>query len=76
MSTLRSQNLSVSGSKARQNYTAMDNPPSFYDEDIKKRLKKYNPSIEDRALFKRVYQSKERRSILTGNDNFPEVDAD
>lgn len=46
MSSLRSQNPSVTGKK---NSNAMiDNPPSFYDDDIKKKLDKYNPSIKDR----------------------------
>ena len=38
--------------------------------------KKYNPSIKDRAQFKHINHSNERRTILTVNDNCVEVDAD
>ena len=56
--------------------TTVDNSPSFYDDDIRKKESKYNASVKDRQAFKRIYQSNERRSILAGNDNFVEMDAD
>ena len=51
-------------------------PPSFYDDDNRKKEEKYNKSIKDRQAFKRTYYSNERRTILAGNDNFVDVDAD
>ncbi len=48
----------------------IDNPPSFYEDDIKKRMEKYAKAIKDRNNFKRQYFSHERKTILAGNDNF------
>mmetsp|Transcript_15944 Transcript_15944/g.21631 ORF Transcript_15944/g.21631 Transcript_15944/m.21631 type:complete len:266 (-) Transcript_15944:416-1213(-) len=74
MSTLRSMQPSAAPSKDRPHI--MENPPSFYDDDLRKRQEKYNKAIKDRAAFKRTYFSHERKTILAGNDNFEEVDAD
>ena len=65
MSTLRSQNPSaMAGANKAPQGTLVDNSPSFYDDDIRKKKEKYNASIQDRALFKRVNYSNERRTIF------------
>ena len=51
-------------------------PPSFYDDDLRKKEEKYSKSIKDRQAFKRTYFAGERRTILAGNDNFVDQDAD
>lgn len=74
MSTLRTQQTSVTG--GRNKSVSIDNPPSFYEDDLRKRQEKYSKAIKDRAVFKRTYFSQERRTILASNDNFQEQDAD
>jgi len=74
MSSLRTTQPSVTNSRLRQQ--GIDNPPSFYDDDIKKKMDKYSKVIKERAQFKRQYFSNERKTILAGNDNFVEADAD
>ena len=65
MSTLRSQNPSaMAGSNRAPQGTLVDNSPSFYDDDMRKKREKYNASIQDRALFKRVNHSNDRRTIF------------
>lgn len=54
----------------------IENPPSFYEDDLRKKQEKYSKAIKDRTAFKRTYWSKERRTILAGNDNFEDTDAD
>ena len=74
MSTLRSQMPSVTGSRTKS--VSVDNPPSFYEDDLRKKEEKFAKAIKDRQNFKRMYFSGERRTILAGNDNFVEADAD
>jgi len=73
MGTLRSMQPSVT---ARNKSVAMDQPPSFYEDDLKKKTDKYSKCIKERQQYKRTYFSGERRTILAGNDNFVEQDAD
>ena len=54
----------------------IENPPSFYEDDIRKKQEKYAKALKDRATFKRTYWSNQRRTILASNDNFEEADAD
>jgi len=74
MSTLRSSQPSTSMNKSRG--PTADCPPSFYEDDLKKKQEKYSKAIKDRANFKKMYFSKERRTILATNDNFVETDPD
>ena len=76
MSTLRSQNPSALNKIKSSPMTSIDNAPSFYDDDIRKKKEKYNASIQDRAIFKRTYHSNEKRSIFQSNDNYVETDPD
>ena len=69
MSTLRYTNAAVTA-MGRHKSVAMDNPPSFYEDDLKKKDEKFSKAIKDRAAFKKQYFSSERRTILAGNDNF------
>ena len=52
MSTLRSQQPSVTNGMRNKSVT-VDNPPSFYDDDLKKKMDKYSKSIKERHQFKR-----------------------
>jgi len=54
----------------------IDNPPSFYDDDLRKKQEKYDKCVKERMQFKKTYQSNERRTILAGNDNFMGEDPD
>jgi len=54
----------------------MDNPPSFYEADLHKKQEKYSKALKERDAFKKTFYSSERRTILAGNDNFEEIDAD
>lgn len=75
MSTLRSQHDPSANalSKIRSSpMTSIDNAPSFYEDDLRKKKDKYSASIQDRALYKRTYHSNEKRSIFQSNDNFVE----
>lgn len=54
----------------------IDNAPSFYEDDIRKKEEKYTKSIQERQLFKNNYFKNERRTVLAGNDNFVEADPD
>ena len=74
MSTLRSMQPSQAGNKEKPQM--IDNPPSFYEDDMRKKQEKYAKSLKDRAAFKRTYWSTERRTILASNDNFEDADAD
>ena len=74
MGTLRSSQPSTTLTKSRQTLT--NNPPSFYEEDLRKKQEKYSKAIKERAAFKRTYFSNERRTILATNDNFEESDPD
>ena len=47
MSTLRNQNVAVTA-HGRHKSVAIDNPPSFYDDDLKKKEDKYSKAIKDR----------------------------
>ena len=78
MSTLRSQhNPSAALAKIRSSpMTSIDNAPSFYEDDLRKKKDKYSASNQDRALYKRTYHSNEKRSIFQSNDNFTETDPD
>ena len=73
MGSLRSQQPSVTH---RNKSVTVENPPSFYEDDLRKRQEKYTKAIKDRAAHKRTYFSNERRTILAGNDNFAGEDAD
>ncbi len=68
MNSLRTTQPSVTNGRGRS--MGIDNPPSFYEDDIKKRMEKYAKAIKDRNNFKRQYFSNERKTILAGNDNF------
>ena len=68
MSSLRTTQPSVSNNRNKS--VVIDNPPSFYEDDVKKRMEKYAKAIKDRSQFKRQYFSNERKTILAGNDNF------
>ena len=74
MGTLRSMQNPIPSNKDKP--PMIENPPSFYDDDLRKKQDKYNKAIKDRAAFKRTYFSAERKTILAGNDNFEEADAD
>ena len=73
MSILRSEKPSGLNKIKSSPLTSIDNAPSFYDDDIRKKREKYNASIQDRALFKKTYHSGEKRSIFQSNDNFVET---
>ena len=75
MSTLRSKQPSQMGQN-RNKSVAIENPPSFYEDDLKKKHEKFSKAIKERQQFKRMYFSGERRTILAGNDNFVEQDPD
>lgn len=47
MSTLR--NIQPASVTARNKSVALDQPPSFYEDDLKKKQEKYNKSIKERA---------------------------
>ena len=60
-----------------RNTSTIDNPPSFYEDDLRKKQDKYEQAIKERQDFKKKYQSNERRTIFTtSNDNHAEVDPD
>lgn len=74
MSTLRNN---AGGVTARnRSIVQVENPPSFYDDDLKKKQEKYAKAIKERIAYKRSYLSSERRSIHTTNGNVAEADAD
>lgn len=50
MSTLRSMNPSVT---ARTKSVSVDHPPSFYEDDLRKKEAKYARAIKDRQNFKK-----------------------
>ena len=54
----------------------IDNPPSFYEADLQKKQEKYSKALKERDMFKKTIYNTERRTILAGNDNFEEQDAD
>ena len=68
MSTLR-ENKPATTTRENAN---VDQAPSFYEDDLKKKETKYGKSIKDRQQFKRTYFASERRTVLAGNDNFVE----
>ena len=54
----------------------MDNPPSFYEDDMKKWKDKFEKSIQSRTQYKRNFLTKEERSIFATNSNFFGKDPD
>ena len=66
----------INPAKKQQQSQIIENPPSFYEADLQKKEKRFSQAIKDRQLFKKQYYSKERRTILAGNDNFAPTDDD
>ena len=74
ISTLRAGKAFETGSgEARQ---TIDNPPSFYDDDLKKWRKKFEKAVSTRATQKKHLYTTEARTILATNDNYIARDAD
>lgn len=75
MSTLRA-GKSHSKADEQDKHHTIDNPPSFYEDDMNKWKNKFAKAVSARAQFKRTYFSQEKKTILATNDNFLAKDAD
>ena len=80
MSSLRNNGVGVSSAKkshkASQPGLTIDNPPSFYEDDLRKRVEKFATSIKQREQYKKAYHTGQNRSIFTGNDEKCTYDLD
>ena len=80
MATLRPDKAFIEANENKKGRTSqqgfIDNPPSFYEEDLKKWKQKFEQSIESRRLFKKNLLAKEERSFLATNSNFFGKDPD
>jgi len=47
---------------------AMDNPPSFYDDDMRKWSEKFSKAVKARDAFKKQYMTTQQRTIFTSNE--------
>jgi len=74
MSTLRAGKAFATGDDKL--HTTIENPPSFYENDMNKWKKKFEKAVSTRATHKRQIMSMDRRTILATNDNFVPRDAD
>ena len=73
MNSLRQASAGVSASAKKSNKEShanltIDNPPSFYDDDVRKWNEKFTKSIKQREQYKRIYHSSEQRSVFTSNN--------
>ena len=76
MSTLRAGKGVSSTEEGQQRASTIDNPPSFYDDDMNKWRNKFAKAVSSRAQFKKQHFSKDNKSILATNDNFVAKDPD
>lgn len=82
MNSLRQGGVSVSqsakkgGDKESQDRMTIENPPTFYDDDLRKWGEKFAKSVKQREQFKRTYHSQEKRTIFTSNDHNCTTDPD
>lgn len=55
------------GASAEHNIGSMiPNPPSFYEEDLRKKVEKYSKAIKERQIFKQKYLKDQNLAITTG----------
>ena len=77
MSTLRTAKA-VSPREGGEGHAmhTIDNPPSFYEDDMNKRRNKFAKAVATRQQFKKHYFSGEEKTILATNSNFMPKDPD